>query len=92
MWAIGCIFAELTEGRALFVGDSEIDQIFKIFGFCGTPTESTWPGISKLPDYKPTFPKFKGKKPEQVFNKFDSVGLDLLMKLINIDPGKRINA
>ena len=25
----------------------------------GTPTEETWPGVSSLPDYKPTFPKWK---------------------------------
>ena len=38
IWAIGCIFAELTEKKPLFCGDSEIDQIFKIFQFHGTPT------------------------------------------------------
>lgn len=38
-WAIGCIFYELYERRPLFIGDSEIDQIFKIFQFWGTPTE-----------------------------------------------------
>lgn len=31
MWSIGCIFAEMSQRRALFIGDSEIDQIFKIF-------------------------------------------------------------
>lgn len=31
MWSIGCIFAEMAQRRALFIGDSEIDQIFKIF-------------------------------------------------------------
>jgi cyclin-dependent kinase 2 len=30
-WAIGCILYELYEKWPLFVGDSEIDQIFKIF-------------------------------------------------------------
>ena len=27
----------------------------------GTPNEKMWPGITKLPDFKPTFPQFKGK-------------------------------
>ena len=31
IWSIGCIFAEMAQKRALFQGDSEIDQIFKIF-------------------------------------------------------------
>jgi cyclin-dependent kinase len=32
MWSVGCIFAEMAmHGQPLFPGDSEIDQIFKIF-------------------------------------------------------------
>lgn len=42
------------------MGDSEIDQIFKIFRVLGTPHENNWPDCLKLPDFKPTFPKFRG--------------------------------
>ena len=31
VWSIGCIFAELVCKKPIFYGDSEIDQIFKIF-------------------------------------------------------------
>lgn len=31
MWGLGCIFSEMVEKKPLFMGDSEIDQIFKIF-------------------------------------------------------------
>jgi cyclin-dependent kinase len=31
MWSVGCIFAEMCTRRPLFPGDSEIDEIFKIF-------------------------------------------------------------
>jgi len=32
MWSVGCILAEMVmRGMPLFNGDSEIDQIFKIF-------------------------------------------------------------
>ncbi len=36
IWAIGAIFAEMVNMRALWRGDSEIDQLFKIFryGMC----------------------------------------------------------
>jgi cyclin-dependent kinase-like len=27
VWAIGCIFAELVTGRALFAGDSDVDML-----------------------------------------------------------------
>ena len=46
----------MAHKRPLFIGDSEIDQIFKMFQILGSPTEKTWPGILELPDYKPTFP------------------------------------
>jgi serine/threonine protein kinase len=31
VWSIGCIFAEMIRGEALFRGDSEIGQLMSIF-------------------------------------------------------------
>ena len=59
--SIGCIFVEMINHRPLFPGDSEIDQLFKIFRTLGTPTEATWPGVSQLPDFKDTFPQWTKK-------------------------------
>ncbi len=39
LWSTGCIFAEMAQKKPLFIGDSEIDQIFKIFKVQGTPRE-----------------------------------------------------
>jgi serine/threonine protein kinase len=33
MWSVGCIFAEMCTRKPLFPGDSEIDEIFKIFKY-----------------------------------------------------------
>ncbi|XP_022642326.1 cell division control protein 2 homolog 1 isoform X2 [Vigna radiata var. radiata] len=33
VWSVGCIFAEMVNRRPLFPGDSEIDELFKIFRF-----------------------------------------------------------
>ena len=33
-------------------GDSEIDQLFRIFRVLRTPTEYLWPGVTQLPDFK----------------------------------------
>ncbi|CAN6442564.1 unnamed protein product [Victoria cruziana] len=61
VWSVGCIFAEMVNRRPLFPGDSEIDELFKIFRVLGTPTEETWPGVTSLPDYKTSFPKWAPK-------------------------------
>lgn len=59
VWSIGCIFAEMVTRKPLFHGDSEIDQIFRIFRSLGTPNEQTWPGVSSLPDWRNNFPTWK---------------------------------
>lgn len=91
-WAIGCIFAELFERRPIFAGDSEIDQIFKIFQYHGTPGEKEWPGVLNIPHFKNTFPKFRAKQPILKFKKLSGLALDLALKLIALDPAKRISA
>jgi cyclin-dependent kinase 2 len=34
--------------KVLFQGDSDIDQLYRIFRILGTPDESVWPGVTKL--------------------------------------------
>ncbi len=58
MWSLGCIIYEVLTGRTLFRGDSEIDQLYNIFRILGTPTEMTWPGCFKLPEWNLSFPYF----------------------------------
>ena len=37
--------SEMATLRALFNGDSEIDQIYRIFRILGTPSNAIWPGV-----------------------------------------------
>ncbi|BAS76728.1 cyclin-dependent kinase A-2 isoform X1 [Oryza sativa Japonica Group] len=92
MWSVGCIFAEMVNQKPLFPGDSEIDELFKIFSIMGTPNEETWPGVASLPDYISTFPKWPSVDLATVVPTLDSSGLDLLSKMLRLDPSKRINA
>jgi cell cycle related kinase len=46
IWAVGCILGEMLLNSPLFAGESDIDQLQKIFYVLGVPTESTWP-VSK---------------------------------------------
>jgi hypothetical protein len=41
-------------------GENDIDQLYLVISSLGTPTESSWPGRTELPDYnKITFRKMK---------------------------------
>lgn len=92
IWSIGCIFAEMVSRTPLFPGDSEIDQLHKIFMALGTPTEEMWPGVSELPDHKPTFPKWPCRSIALTVPKLDPKGQDLLGKMLTYNPAQRISA
>ncbi|CAD6993831.1 cyclin-dependent kinase 2 [Ceratitis capitata] len=90
IWSLGCIFAEMIMKRALFPGDSEIDQLYRIFRTLGTPDENKWPGISQLPEYKANFPVWvKTNIPEAIES---NEAYDLFMKMLVYDPNGRISA
>ena len=91
IWSIGCIFAEMVTGSALFHGDSEIDQLFRVFRTLGTPCEELWPGVSQLPDFKSSFPSWKSNVLKAVVPGLCDDGLDLLTKSLIYDPQRRIS-
>lgn len=108
MWSVGCIFAEMCTRKPLFPGDSEIDEIFKIFrlvyiiksqlnalmffSILGTPSEQEWPGVTSFPDFKPSFPKWNRTDIASIVTNLDDAGLDLLDALLVYDPAGRISA
>lgn len=92
MWSVGCIFAELTNKKPFFMGDSEIDQLFKIFRVLGTPNEDTFPGVTSLEYYKYSFPKWKSTNLALLAPNLCDKGVDLLSRMISYDPSRRIHA
>ncbi|RWS09185.1 cyclin-dependent kinase 2-like protein, partial [Dinothrombium tinctorium] len=81
-----------TTKRALFPGDSEIDQLFRIFRTLGTPDEIVWPGVSHYPDYKSSFPQWSKQELSKCIPIMDPDAIDLLTKLLTYDPAVRIAA
>jgi len=92
IWSVGCILAEIAQGDALFKGDSEIGQLYQIFRILGTPDEEQWPNVSKLQDYQATFPKWKAQDLKTLIPNLDIEGIDLLKRMLQLDPRKRISA
>ncbi|CAI7648560.1 unnamed protein product [Penicillium glandicola] len=91
MWSVGAIFAEMCTRKPLFPADSEIEEIFKIFRLLGTPDEEIWPGVTELPDYKNSFPRWKRPSTPLVPG-LESAGCDLLEALLQYDPAERLSA
>jgi serine/threonine protein kinase len=90
-WSIGCIIPEMASRSPLFPGECEIDELYQIFRLLGTPTEATWPGVSDLPDWKPVFPSWRRKPLGEQIKGVDSLGLDLIEKLLAYHPAQRIS-
>jgi cyclin-dependent kinase len=44
----------------------------------GTPDDRIWPGVSELPDYKPTFPQWSPQPLPAVIPSLDEDGYDML--------------
>ena len=91
VWSLACIFAELVSAKVLFNGDSEIDQLFKIFQVLGTPNSEIWNGVEELPDYNPLFPVWKGFKLERCVPGIGDDGLDLLSQMLVYPPHLRLS-
>jgi len=92
IWSCACIFAEMVNGRPLFPGSSESDQLLKIFKALGTPNAKSWPQMVDLPEYKAGFPVYPPQPLKKIVRKLDAAGIDLLARMLQYDPNKRLSA
>merc|ERR1719158_1889297 len=89
--------AELLVRKPLFPGKNEQNQMELVFGLCGTPHEGVWPGVSSLPYFNMVQKPEKEWLPDRLKHRFDKANvedkaIDLLKKLLTMDPAKRMNA
>lgn len=92
MWSAGTIIAEMVTKRPLFPGDSEVDELFKIFRLLGTPNEEVWPGVTSLQDWNKDFPVWPPLAVSRFLPGLSDAGVDLVEQLMALDPRKRISA
>jgi len=91
IWAVGCILAELLLRVPFLAGETDLDQLGKIFLCLGTPTEAVWPGVTSLPDYI----QFKHSPGTPLTHIFTAAGddlIDCLEHLVKLDPLQRYDA
>ncbi|XP_057947867.1 cyclin-dependent kinase A-1-like isoform X2 [Malania oleifera] len=92
MWSVGCIFGEMIVGKPLFPGNVEVHQLYLIFSLLGTPTEESWPGVTSLCRYLVFVRKDDPKDLAKTFFGLEPAGVDLLSKMLCLDPNRRISA
>jgi non-specific serine/threonine protein kinase len=92
MWSAGCIMAEMYLGRPLFPGRTDEDQLQSIFRLMGTPSERSWPGFSRFPEYKPNFQIYTPQNLGLIIPQIDHLGVDLLNRMLQLRPELRISA
>lgn len=95
LWGAGCIMAELWTKSPIFQGNTEQTQLALICQLCGSISPEVWPGVENLDLFnKIEFPK---GLPRRLKERMKSTigcenGLDLLDKLLILDPKKRLDS
>ena len=95
MWAVGCLMGELYDGEPLFAGDSDMDQLIRIQQLQGRITTTHLRKFLQNPNN--TGSRIDGVgEPETLANRYagimNDVELDLMEKLLKLDPAERITA
>lgn len=76
IWSCGAVFAEMILGKVLFSGENELDQLHVISSTFGLSTENMFTEVSSFPEY--------------LFEDFPPEAVDLLSRMLCINPEKRI--
>ena len=93
MWSVGCIFGELLSGSPLFPGSSTLSQLNKILEITGKPNKEDILSIQSemAQNMLENIAVNKQKSLKTIFPKATAIELDLLNKLLQFNPNKRIN-
>lgn len=94
IWSAAAIALEMAAGRAAFPGDSEIDQLFRVFRALGTPAGGS---LRALPDFRAVFPCWPARSVSRLLpGSLPSVDAEplaeLLTAMLRYEPRQRASA
>ena len=94
MWSLGCILGELIGESTMFPGESTMNQLERVLEVIGKPSKDDMKAIkSKHTATMLDSISLKARKPwQQMYPNASADALDLLDKLLQFNPDKRITA
>jgi len=93
LWAIGCIAFEIMALFPLFPGTNELNQIERIHGVLGTPSDEVLSKFKRFATHLEfNFTGRAGTGIAQMIPHVNSTCVDLIEKLLAYDPEERISA
>jgi len=93
MWSLGCILAEMIGGKPLFPGTSTMNQLEKILEVTGMPSQSDVESIHSAfaSTMLSSLPTIRKRSLPPAYNGSGDA-LDLMHKLLEFNPAKRLSA
>ncbi|KAJ5771806.1 hypothetical protein N7520_002335 [Penicillium odoratum] len=92
IWSVGCILAEMILGKVLFPGKDHIHQFALITEALGKPPKEIMEKVYSKHTYEfvESLPEPKRKPFASLFGDADPQAIDLLEKMLDLDPESRI--
>ncbi|SNW62411.1 serine-threonine kinase [Orpheovirus IHUMI-LCC2] len=92
IWSIGCVIAEMINGNHIFKGNSEIDQLIKIYTILGGINTTDWSDCCNLPGYNPRYYNIQGKGLNSTLKTNNETLISLCSSLLSLNPKNRKSA
>ena len=90
IWSVGCIFAEMLLNQPFLPGSNDLEELQRIADVFGPVL---WPGCNRLKGFVKIEPTIEVVPLASRFNVVSDVeAIDLLSKLMTLDPSQRITA
>lgn len=92
MWSVGCILGEMYLGKAIFTGNSTLNQVERILELLGKPTREEIDSMESVmaQECLNQIAFIKKRSFSSFFPNMDEQALDLLKKMLVFNPQNRL--